>query len=109
MLEGEDTDVPITRINTFEAKSGQAAELREFLGSVIDLIVAAPGCRSVELLRSRDDPARLAIVETWDSLDAHQAAASRIPPALMQKAMTLFASPPVGSYYESVTRRTVQE
>jgi quinol monooxygenase YgiN len=97
--------MPITRINTFEAKPGQAADLRDFLGSVIDLIVGAPGCRSVELLVSRDGPERLAIVETWDSVDAHKAAASRIPPELMQKAMTLFASPPAGVYYNSVVTR----
>jgi len=99
--------MPITRINTFEAKPGQAAELRDFLGSVIDLIVGAPGCRSVELLVSRDAVERQAIIETWDSADAHQAAASRIPPDLMQKAMTLFASPPAGVYYNSVVKRLV--
>jgi hypothetical protein len=48
--------MPITRINTFEAKPGQAA-------------------------------------------------ASRIPPELMQKAMTLFSSPPAGLYYDSVVKR----
>jgi quinol monooxygenase YgiN len=63
----------ITRINTFEAKSGQASELREFLSGVIDLIIDAPGCRSVELLVGHDDAGRLAIIEVWDSVEAHQA------------------------------------
>jgi len=98
--------MPVTRINTFEAKPAQAAELRDFLASVIDLIISAPGCRSVELLVGRDAAERLAIVETWDSVDAHKAAASRIPPDLMQKAMTLFASPPAGMYYNSEVKRT---
>ena len=98
--------MPITRINTFEAKSGQAAELRNFLGSVIDLIIGAAGCRFVELLVSRDDPARLAIVEVWDSVEAHKAAASRIPADLMKKAMTLFASPLAGTYYDSQIKRS---
>src|SRR4029077_20282929 len=96
------------RINTFDAKPGQAAELRDFLAAVIDLIIGAPGCRSVELLVSREGAERLAIVETWDSVDAHKAAASRIPPELMQKAMTLFASPPAGVYYDSAIKKTAQ-
>ena len=95
----------ITRINTFEARSGQASELREFLSSVIALIIGASGCLSVELLEARDDPGRLAIIEAWDSTESHQAAASRIPPDLMQKAMTLLAAPPAGTYYEPVLRR----
>ena len=97
----------ITRINTFEARSGQAAELREFLSSVIALIIDAPGCRSVELLVGHDDPARLAILESWDTVEAHQAAASRISPELLQQARVLFASPPVGAYYESLLRQGV--
>lgn len=97
----------ITRINTFEAKAGQAQALRDFLASVIDGIVGAPGCRSVELLVERGTPERLAIVETWESVDAHQAAAKRIPPEMMQRAMALFAAPPSGAYYESLVRKTV--
>ena len=95
----------ITRINTFEAKPEQADELREFLSSIIDVIVGAAGCRSVELLVSRDDPRRLAIVEVWDSAEAHQAAASRIPPDMMKHAMSLFASRPEGTYYDSIVRK----
>lgn len=99
--------VAITRINTFEARPGRGGELRDFLASVIDSIIGAAGCRSVELLVGRDDPLRLAIVETWDSVEAHQAAAARIPPEMMQKATTLFASPPAGAYYESQVKKTV--
>jgi quinol monooxygenase YgiN len=96
----------ITRINTFEARSGQASELREFLSSIIELIIGAPGCRSVELLVSHEAPGRLAIIEVWDSIEAHQAAASRVPPNMLQKAQTLFGSAPVGTYYESLLRET---
>ena len=95
----------ITRINTFEAKPGQAGELREFLGSVIALIIGAPGCRSVELLGGHDDPGRLAIIEIWESVEAHQASVSRIPPDLLQQAQRLLGAPPVGTYYESLLRQ----
>jgi quinol monooxygenase YgiN len=93
----------ITRINEFQAKPDEALALRDFLRSVIGRIIDAPGCQSCELLLQRDDPTRLAIIEVWDSVEAHQAAASRIPPALLQEAQTLFAVAPRGAYYTSLT------
>ena len=52
---------------------------------MIALIIGAPGCRSVELLVSHEDPGRLAIVETWDSIEAHQASILAYPPDLLQE------------------------
>ena len=89
----------ITRINQFQAKPDKAAALCDFLRSIIARIIDAPGCRSCELLVQRDDPTRLAIIEVWDSVDAHQASVSRIPPALLQQAQTLLAGPAQGAYY----------
>jgi quinol monooxygenase YgiN len=71
---------------------------------VIALIVDAPGCCSCTLLRHHDDATRFAIIEVWDSIDAHQASVSRIPPALLQKAQALFAGPARGAYYDPVSR-----
>ena len=93
----------ITRINEFQAKPEKAAALRDFLRSVIALVSEAPGCRSCTLLLHHDDPTRLAIIEVWDSVDAHQASVSRIPPGLMQQAQMLFAGPPQGAYYHPVS------
>ena len=93
----------ITRINQFEAKPGRGGDLREFLASVISTIRACDGCLSCELLESIDHPERLAIIEVWDSVSAHQAAAKAIPPAMMQQAMALFAGPPAGAYYRPVS------
>jgi heme-degrading monooxygenase HmoA len=90
--------MPVVRINTFQAKPGRAAELREFLSSTLDLIHGLPGCRSVELLASADDADRFAIAETWDSVEAHNAATARIPPELLKRAMALLASPPKGTW-----------
>ena len=99
----------ITRINQFQAKPGEAAALREFLRSVIGLVRDAPGCRSCELLSQHDDPTRLAIIEVWDSIDAHQAAASRIPPTLLKRAQTLFAGPAQGAYYDPVSEEATHD
>ena len=89
----------ITRINHFEAKSGSAADLRAFLTSVVSVIEATPGCRSVRLLEALDEPQQLVIVEVWDSVAAHQAAAGAIPASQLGKVMALFAAPPTGEYY----------
>ncbi len=95
--------MPITRINEFQAKPDKAAALRDFLRSVIARIIDAPGCRSCELLVQRDDRTRLAIIEVWDSVEAHQSSVSRIPPDLLQQAQTLFAVPARGAYYDPVS------
>lgn len=91
----------ITRINRFEAKEGFEDELFEFLRSVISIIQESPGCLSCRLLRSLDSPAHLAIIEEWESVEAHQNAAKAIPPEKMNEAMTLFAGPPTGTYYKA--------
>ncbi len=92
----------ITRINEFQAKPDKAVALRDFLRSVIGRIIDAPGCRSCQLLLQRGDPTRLAIIEVWDSVEAHQASVSRIPPSLLQQAQALFAVPARGAYYDPV-------
>ncbi len=93
----------ITRINEFQSKPDKAAALRDFLRSVIARIIDAPGCQSCELLAQRDDPTRLAIIEVWDSVEAHQVSVSRIPPGLLQQAQALFAVPARGAYYHPVS------
>jgi hypothetical protein len=47
---------------------------------------------------------RLVIVERWDSVAAHQAAASKIPPEQMAAFKPLIADPPKGRYYQPVSR-----
>lgn len=74
-------------------------KLYSFLNSVISIIEDCPGCISCKLLRGIENPASLAIIEEWESVEAHRAAASAIPPAKMAEAVALFARPPVGVYY----------
>jgi quinol monooxygenase YgiN len=54
----------------------------------------------VRLLRSTENPAHLAIVEEWDSIEDHQRAATTIPPDLLEKAKTLVAEQPMGEYFK---------
>jgi quinol monooxygenase YgiN len=92
----------VTRINHFEAKPGRGPDLRQFLASVIATIRGSPGCRSVQLLHSIEHSERFAILEVWDSIEAHQAAARVIPPEQLQQVMPLLAIPATGAYFRPV-------
>lgn len=89
----------VTRINEFRAKDGEDVSLYALLASVIPIIAATEGCRSCQLLHNLDDPARLIIIETWDSVAAHQEVVKKIPPQHLEKAHELLACPPRGTYY----------
>jgi quinol monooxygenase YgiN len=89
----------ITRINQFEAKPGLEEKLHAFLHSVIAVILNCPGCISCKLLRSTGNPAQLAIIEEWDSIESHQKAAQAIPKEKLAEAGALVAKPPAGGYY----------
>ena len=93
----------IVRINEFQAAAGKAEGLREFLASVVTQIEGAAGCQRVELLAAHEDAARFAIIETWDSIAAHQAAAMRIPPEQMAEVKALLGDAPRGRYYEPLS------
>jgi heme oxygenase (mycobilin-producing) len=92
--------VSIVRINEFSAAEGKAGALRDFLSAVIDVVSAAPGCEGCELLADPENAARLVIVETWDSVASHQAAATRIPKEKLAEVRPLLGEPPKGRYYE---------
>jgi len=92
----------ITRINEFQAAADKGEALRDFLVSVIGLILDAPGCHSCQLLHHHEEPTRFAIIEVWDSIESHKASVSRIPPSLLQQARTLLAEPARGAYYDPV-------
>jgi len=94
--------VSIVRINEFRSAPGKAGELREFLRGVIDVIETSPGCQRCELLADQEDATRLVIVESWDSVSAHQAAASRIPPEKLTEVRPLLAQPPTGRYHDRI-------
>jgi len=93
--------VTITRSNQFQAKASREESLHAFLQSVISDIETCPGCLSCKPLRSVDNPACLAIIEQGESIEAHQSAASAIPPEKLAEVAALFARPPAGIYYRT--------
>ena len=92
--------MPVTRINHFEARRDSSEKLHTFMQAVVAKVRTLPGCRSVRLLRSTENPDHLAIVEEWDSIEAHKLAATNIPPSQLEQAKSLVAKPPVGEYYQ---------
>ena len=92
----------ITRINEFRSKPGSGSALRAFLKSVVADVRAAPGCLSCHLYQALDDAERFAVIEVWESVEAHQAAGRALAPARMEEAMKLLGAPAVGTYYNSV-------
>jgi len=93
----------VVRINEFKAAAGKAEGLREFLGWVIAQIRGAAGCQRVELLADQEEATRFAIVEVWDSIEAHQAAATRVPPEKMAEVRALLGDAPRGRYYDPIS------
>jgi quinol monooxygenase YgiN len=91
----------IVRINEFKTSPEKSESLKNFLRGVIEEIKDAPGCLECKLLIGYDDGSRLVIVETWESVAAHQAAAKIIPPERLAEAMSMFTTPPRGAYYRS--------
>jgi len=91
--------MPITRINHFKAAAGKERALEDFLAGIISVVIASPGCLSVELLASTEAASRFAIVEVWESVEAHQSAARQIAPDRIAAVMPLLAGKPQGEYY----------
>jgi heme oxygenase (mycobilin-producing) len=92
-------NMSVVRINEFVAAEGKAAALREFMRSVVDTIREAEGCLDCQLLVAQEDEGRLAVVETWQSVAAHRAAASLIPEQQLTQVRSLLGAPPSGRYY----------
>lgn len=91
----------ITRISEFRARAGKSDELRAFLASIVPGIASSPGCQSAQLLQSHDDPARFVVIESWESIEAHQASVTNIPAEALASIMPLLDSPPYGECFNS--------
>ena len=93
----------ITRIGEFQAKPKSTEILRDFLLSIMPLIESSQGCESVTLYQSQDDPTKFTMIETWDSVESHQASVKNIPPEMLTQIRSLLASAPSGRYYDLVS------
>jgi heme oxygenase (mycobilin-producing) len=93
----------IARIGDFTGKPGQIDDLKDFLFSIIPMIQASPGCESVQLYQSQENPASFTMIEVWDSIESHRASVKSIPSEELARIQPLLGSSPSGSYYELVS------
>ena len=95
----------ISRIGQVQAKPDSVKELRNFLLSIMPMIRSSPGCESVMLYQSQEDPTKFTMIETWDSIESHQASVKNIPPEKLTEFQPLLASPPSGGYFDPVAQK----
>ena len=93
----------VTRVNEFFAKPHELENLRQILSSIRSEICAAKGCREFRILECDTEPNRFVILETWDSIESHEAAVQKISMETIERAKAMLASTPDGNYYSEVT------
>ncbi|MBC7875909.1 MAG: antibiotic biosynthesis monooxygenase [Anaerolineales bacterium] len=93
----------VSRIGEFKATEGKTDELRDFMLSIIPMILASEGCEACQLFQNQDDPSKFFMIETWDSIESHQASVKNIPPEMLSQIRPLLADSPAGSYYNPIS------
>ena len=91
----------ITRVNEFIALEGKAEAMGDYLASIVPVIEAAEGCLYAQLLRGVDNPARFLVIETWESIAAHQLSVDGIDRKAFFRAMEMLAENPQAEYFRS--------
>jgi heme-degrading monooxygenase HmoA len=89
----------IVYINEFQAKLGQGERLLELLKSYDSIYKFMNGYRSLQVLQSAEDPSRIMVIESWDSIGAHQTAVKKTPIHAYEEVMRLSVGSPKGAYY----------
>ena len=92
----------ISRIGEMQAKPELIEELREFLLSIMPGIKDSPGCESVQLYQSEEDPSKFLMIEVWDSVESHRASVKNIPPEKLSEIRPLLATSPSGNYFKQI-------
>ena len=88
----------ITRLNYFTAKPEQCDALAKFLTEVISVVRRAEGCHWCRLLRDEINPVEFVILESWESIEAHQKAAGMIPKEQISSVMQFLEKAPHGEH-----------
>lgn len=91
----------ITRVNEFEAREGCSDELRQYLETILPEIEGSEGCLYAHLLQGHDNPQRFLIIETWESIPAHQLAIQDIDKHEFVRTLQRLAHPPQAEYFSS--------
>lgn len=91
----------IIRMGEMRAKAGKEAQLHAFIARVIvPALLTADGCQSCQVWEADGHPGRFLIVETWDSVEAHEASVQEIDPDDIEAIRQLLDDSPAGHYYQ---------
>lgn len=99
-FEGKDSHATITRINTFTAQPGQSEAVKRHLVAAMKPIEQAKGYILHKVLSGIDEPETIIVIEKWESISDHQAAAAAISSDDIEALMAMLAAPPSGGYYQ---------
>lgn len=89
----------ITRVNELQAREGCSDELRKYLESILPEIESSEGCLYAHLLQGHDDPGRILIIETWESIAAHQLAIQDIDRTIFVETMKRLVAEARAEYF----------
>jgi len=93
----------VIRMGEMQAAEGKTEELRAFLLSIVPIITNSAGNVSCQLLHNQDDRTKFAMIEVWESVDAHRDSVKNIPPGMLAAIRPLLGAVPSGSYYRELT------
>ncbi|HEX6928266.1 MAG TPA: antibiotic biosynthesis monooxygenase family protein [Gammaproteobacteria bacterium] len=91
----------VIRVNEFIAKEGKSEEMGDYLASIVPAIEAAEGCLYAHLLRGVDNPSRFLVIETWESIAAHQLSVDGVDKKEFLRVMQMLAEKPRAEYFHS--------
>ena len=96
---GMEVHLGVTRINQFRAREGEGAALKAVIESFLPEIRGAAGCAGCRLLQGEDDSDRVVVIEEWENVPAHRAAAEQIPREALERVKALLEEPARGGYF----------
>ncbi len=90
-------------IVVFKAVDGKGDELATLLQQGRDICNADEGCETCEVYRSEEDPNRIALVERFTSVEAHDGTLGKLQEAgIFDKVMPLLAEPFMGGPHQQL-------
>jgi quinol monooxygenase YgiN len=90
-------------IVVFKAVDGKGQELAGLLQEGRDICLKAEGCELCDVYQSEEDPNRVALVEQWESVVAHDANLAALQESgVFGKIMPILAEPFIGGPHRQI-------
>ncbi|SDC05215.1 Quinol monooxygenase YgiN [Sphingomonas sp. YR710] len=90
----------VVRHYLLHAIEGHDAALETVLSEITDFFRAQPGALGLDLLRDCGNERRFLLIERWETIEAHGAAAQLLPQPLIKRLIAALDGPPEGTYFD---------